>query len=140
MKRVVLFLVALLFVGIYLGCGSSTELEGVSIGEIQLDGEHAEEVTADLEEALSAAGASVNQPDAPNLVGTITWEWAGDKDRPYPTLVKIFMQSEPAEGNFTVTARYEVDSGAQPQDIARYKREVVARAVDRIAVQNRDAT
>ena len=140
MRRVLLFLVVLLFAGMCMSCGSSTQLEGVAIGEIQLEGEYAEEVTADLEKALAAAGATVNQPDAPNLVGTITWEWAGDKANPYPTLVKIFMQSQPAEGNFTITARYDVDAGAQPQDTARYKREVVERAVNRIAVQSRDAS
>lgn len=123
-----------------MSCGSSTRLEGVTIGNIQLEGEYAEDVTADLEEALAAAGASLNQSDAPDLVGTITWEWAGDKENPYPTLVRIFMQSEPAEGNFTVTARYEVDAGAQPQDTSRYRREVVERVVNRIAVQSRDAT
>ncbi len=139
MNRLLLFLV-LLFAGMCLSCGSSTQLEGVAIGEIQLEGEYAEEVTEDLEEALAAAGAAVNQSNAPNLVGTITWEWAGEKEHPYPTLVKIFMQSQPAEGNFTVTARYEVDAGAQPQDISRYRREVVERAVHRIAVQSRDAT
>lgn len=139
MKRVLLFLVVLLFTGMCMSCGSSTQLEGVAIGEIQLEGEYAEEVTADLEEALVAAGATVNQSDAPDLVGTITWEWAGDQDNPYPTLVKIFMQSQPAEGNFTITSRYEVDSGAQPQDTSRYRREVVEHAVNRIAVQSRDA-
>ena len=140
MKRVLLFLVVLLFAGMCVSCGSSTQLEGVAIGEIKLEGEYAEEVTADLEEALAAAGATVNQSDAPDLVGTITWEWAGDKENPYPTLVKIFMQSEPAEGNFTITARYDVDRGAQPQDISRYRREVVDRFVNRVAVQSRDAT
>lgn len=140
MKRVLLFLVVLLIAGMGMSCGSSTRLEGVAIGEIQLEGEYAEEITADLEEALAAAGASVNQSDAPDLVGTITWEWAGDKENPYPTRVKIFMQSQPAEGNFTITARYDVDAGAQPQDTSRYRREVVKRAVNRIAVQSRDAT
>ena len=140
MKPVLLLLVVLLFAGLCMSCGSSTELEGVAIGEIKLEGEYAEEVTADLKEALAAAGATVNQSGAPDLVGTITWEWAGDKEHPYPTLVKIFMQSQPAEGNFTITARYDVDAGAQPQDTSRYRREVVARAVNRIAVQSRDAT
>ena len=140
MKRIDLFLLFLLIAGICISCGSSTQLEGVVIGEIQLEGEHAEEVTADLEKALAAAGAIVNQSDAPPLVGTITWEWAGAKENPYPTLVKIFMQSQPAEGNFTITARYEVDAGAQPQDTSRYMRAVVDRAVNRIAVQSRDAT
>ena len=140
MTRLFLFLVVLVFAGMCLSCGSSTQLEGVAIGEIQLEGEYAEEVTADLEEALAAAGATVNQSNAPDLVGTITWEWAGEKENPYPTLVKIFMQSQSAEGNFTITARYDVDAGAQPQDISRYRREVVERAVNRIAVQTRDTT
>ena len=140
MTRVAQFLIIFFYLGISLGCNSSTQLEGVSIGRILLEGELADEVTADLEEALTAAGATVNQPDAPDLVGTITWAWAGENGNPYPTLVKIFMQSQPKDGNFTVTARYEVDEGAQPQNTDRCRREVVERAVHRIEVQSRDAT
>ena len=123
MRRLRLFLVVLLFAEMCMSCGSSTQIEGLAIGEIQLEGEYAEELTADLEEALAAAGASVNQPDAPDLVGTITWEWAGAEENPYPTLVRIFMKSEPAEGDLKITARYEVESGAQPQDFSHYRRQ-----------------
>ena len=137
MKRVLLFLTVLLFTGLSINCGSSTELAGVAINKIHLEGEYAEDLNADLEKALAAAGATLNQSGQPDLTGTITWEWAGEKDSPYPTRVRVFVQSEPKEENLTLTARYEVAKGAQPQNLAHYRREIVNRVVGRLAAQNR---
>lgn len=135
---------SLLAVGVLGGacasCGVTPELDGVTLGELQLEGDHAADVAADLEDALTAAGASVGQAGGPNLVGTLTWEWAGEGETPYPTLVKVFIQSEPEERRFTVTTRYEVAEGAQPRDVAHYRAQIVERIVGRIAAQNRDAS
>ena len=135
MKRVLSFLTVLLFAGLSIKCGSSTELAGLAINKIQLEGEHAEDLNADLEKALGAAGATLNESGQPDLTGTVTWEWAGAKENPYPTAVRIFIQSEPKEDSLTLTARYEVARGAQPQNEAHYRRAVVERIVSRLAAQ-----
>lgn len=127
-------------VGLCVGCGSSSELEGVSLGEIRLEGDHAEDVVADLADALTRAGAMLHQTGQPDLVGTLTWEWAGEGDTPYPTLVKVFLQTEPEEGGFTVMAQYRVAQGAQPQDVAHYRSQIVERIVERIAARSRSAS
>ena len=137
MKRVPSFLTILLLTGLSIHCGSSTELEGVTINKIQLEGKHAEDLNADLEKALAAAGATLNQSGQPDLTGTVTWEWAGDNENPYPTQVRVFIQSEPKEENLTLTARYSVAKGAQPQNLAHYKRTIVERVVTRLAAQNK---
>lgn len=137
----VLSITVLLFMALTLNCGgSSAELQGLSIGEIQFEGDHAEDVKADLEQALQSAGASLNQAGSPKLMGTLTWEWAGEGSEPYPTLVKVFIQSDPDERRFTVSSQYEVPSGAQPQDVAHYRGQIVERIVSRLAAQNRDAS
>lgn len=133
------FLIFLVSAAFFVGCGSSPQLEGVSLGDIRLEGELAEEVTADLETALTDEGAMLHQSDEADLVGTLTWEWAGEGGSRYPTLVKVFMQSEPEEGGLTVSTRYEVPRGAQPRDVAHYQRELVDRIVRRIAAQHRGA-
>ncbi len=140
MKRVLLLLVLLLFAGPSINCGSSSQLDGVAIHEIQIDGEHAEDLKADLEKALLAAGATLNQTEQPDLIGTVTWEWAGDKENPYPTLVRLFIRSDPSQDNLTLTVRYEVAKGAQPQGVSHYRREIVKRVVRRMATQNRDSS
>jgi hypothetical protein len=140
MRGIRLLLTGLLFAGLSISCGSSTQLEGVAIHEIQLDGEHAEELKGDLEKALLAAGATLNQSGQPDLIGTVTWEWAGDRENPYPTLVRIFLQSEPPEDDLTLTARYAVAKGAQPQNVSHYKRAIVKRVVTRLAAQIPDAS
>lgn len=137
MKAVLSVLAVLLFAGLSIRCGSSTELEGITLNKIRLEGEHAEDLNADLEKALAAAGATLGQSGQPDLTGTITWEWAGDKENPYPTLVRIFIQSEPKQENLTLTARYDVAKGAQPQNVVHYRREIVERVVARLAAQNR---
>jgi hypothetical protein len=128
------------FAALTLGCGSSANLEGLSLSEIEIEGEHAEDVKADLEEALRSAGATLNQPGEPKLKGTLTWEWAGEGAEPYPTLVKIFMQSEPEDRKLTISSQYEVPEGAQPRDVAHYRAQIVERIVSRIAAQNRPAS
>lgn len=139
MNRVWLLPVSLLLLAaLTLGCGPSANLEGVSLGEIEIEGEHAADVKSDLEEALRAAGAAINQPDQPTLKGTLTWEWAGEGAEPYPTLVKIFMQSESEDDKLTISSQYEVPQGAQPQNVAHYRAQIVERIVSRIAAQTRD--
>lgn len=137
MRHAFTFLAAVAFVWLGTGCGSAPALEGVSLGNIEFDGEHAHDVAADLEKALTAAGATVGQAGAPALNGTLTWEWAGEGETPYPTLVKVFIQSEPEDKNLTVTTRYAVAEGAQPRDVAHYRAEIVERVVGRIQSQNR---
>ena len=139
MSRVFLSFSVLLLVALTIDCGSS-QLEGLTLGDIQIEGEHAEGVKADLEKALLSAGATLHQADQPNLVGTLTWEWAGDSERPYPTLVKIFMRSDPEEKQFTILSQYKVPEGAQPRDIAHYRGQIVERIVTRIAAQNRKSS
>ena len=137
MSRVFLSLGVLLFTGLAINCGSSPPLEGVALGDIQIEGDHAEDVKADLEKALLSAGATLHQADQPNLVGTLTWKWAGEEE-PYPTLVKIFIQSDPKERKFTVSSQYEVPEGAQPRDVAHYRGQIVERIVRRLAAQSRN--
>ncbi len=139
MSRVFLFLNVLLLAALTVNCGSSSQLEGVTLGDIQIEGEHAGDVKADLEKALLSAGATLHQADQPNLVGTLTWEWAGE-EQPYPILVKIFMQSDTEEKKFTISSQYKVPQGAQPRDIAHYRGEIVERIVSRIAAQSRTAS
>ena len=103
MKRVLSLLMVLILAGLSIKCGSSSELAGVAINKIHLEGEYAEDLNADLEKALAAAGATLNQSGQPDLNGTVTWEWAGDEENPYPTVVRVFMQSEPKEANLTLT-------------------------------------
>ena len=136
MKPVLVFLTLLLAAGLSIQCGSSSDLTGVAINKIRLEGDHAEDLNADLEKALAAAGATLNQSGQPDLTGTITWEWAGDKDSPYPTRVRVFVQSEPKEENLTLTAMYEVAKGAQLQNVAHYRRTIVGSVVARLAAQN----
>ena len=135
----VLNLSVLLLATLAINCGSSSQLEGVTLGDIQIEGDHAEEVKADLEKALLSAGATLHQADQPNLMGTLTWEWAGE-EQPYPTLVKIFMQSDTEEKKFTISSQYKVPQGAQPRDIAHYRGQIVERIVSRIAAQSRTAS
>ena len=137
MSRVFLSLSVLLLAALAINCGSS--LEGVTLGGIQIEGEHAEDVKADLEKALLSAGATLHQAGQPNLVGTLTWKWAGEEE-PYPTLVKIFMQSDPKERKFTVSSQYEVPQGGQPRDVAHYRGQIVERIVSRLAAQSRSAS
>lgn len=139
MSRVFLSLCVLLLAALTINCGSSPQLEGVTLGDIQIEGDHAEDVKADLEKALLSAGATLHQADQPNLVGTLTWKWAGE-EQPYPTLVKIFMQSDAEEKKLTISSQYEVPQGAQPRDVAHYRREIVERIVSRIAAQSRKAS
>ncbi len=139
MSRVLLSLGVLLVATTAINCGSSSQLEGVTLGDIQIEGDHAEDVTADLEKALLSAGATLHQAGQPNLVGTLTWKWAGE-ETPYPTLVKMFMQSDPEEKRFTISSQYKVPEGAQPRDVAHYRGEIVERIVSRIAAQNRTAS
>lgn len=134
-------LTSLVFLALFMtGCGSSSQLEGLSLGAIEFEGEHADDIKADLEQALQAAGATLNASGGPKLVGKLTWEWAGDGAEPYPTLVKVFMQSDPEERKFTVSTQYKVPEGAQPQNVAHYRGQIVERIVARIAAQNRDAS
>ncbi len=137
MRYALVFLFVVFFAGLSTGCGSPPELQGVTLGSIQFEGDHAAEVAADLEKALTAAGATLGESAGPNLVGTLTWEWAGEGETPYPTLVKVFIQSEPEEKRFTVTTRYAVAEGAQPRDVAHYRGEIVERIVGRIKSQDR---
>lgn len=137
MSRVFLSLSVLLLAALAINCGSS--LEGVTLGDIQIEGEHAEDVKADLEKALLAAGATLHQADQPNLVGTLTWEWGGE-EQAYPTLVKIFMQSDTEEKKLTISSQYKVPQGAQPQDVAHYRGQIVERIVSRIAAHSRNAS
>ena len=138
MKRALLFLTPLLLItGLSINCGSSTELAGVALNKVRIEGEHAEDLNADLEKALAAAGATLGQPGQPDITGTITWEWAGEKEKPYPTRVKVFIESEPQEKNLTLTAMYEVAKGAQLQNAAHYRRTIVERVVTRLAAQNK---
>jgi len=139
MSRVFLSLGVLLLTALAVNCGSSLQLEGVTLGDIQIDGDHAEDVIADLEKALLSAGATLHQSDQPNLVGTLTWKWAGEEE-PYPTFVKIFIQSDPKERKFTVSSQYEVPQGAQPRDVAHYRGQIVERIVSRLAAQSRSAS
>ena len=139
MSRVFLSLSVLLLAALTINCGSSSQLEGVTLGDIQIEGEHAEEVKADLEKALLSAGATLHQADQPDLVGKLTWEWAGE-EQPYPTLVKIFMQSDPEEKKFTISSQYKVPQGAQPRDVVHYRGHIVERIVSRIAAQSRNAS
>lgn len=136
MRSALSSLVVLLLVGLGSSCGTSSQLEGLSLGAIQLEGEHAEDFTADLEKALIDAGARLHEADRPDLVGTLTWEWAGEQASRYPTLVKIFMQSEPEERSLMVSTQFQVPRGAQPQDTAYYTRELIDRIVSRLAAQN----
>ena len=138
MKRVLSLLMVLLLAGLSIQCGSSSELAGVAINKIHLEGEHAEDLNADLEKALAAAGATLNQSGQPDLNGTVTWEWAGDEENPYPTVVRVFMQSEPKEANLTLTARYPVAKGAHLQNVTHYRRTIVERIVTRLVAQNRN--
>ena len=85
-----------------------------------------------------AAGATLNQSGQPDLNGTVTWEWAGDEENPYPTVVRVFMQSEPKEANLTLTARYPVAKGAHLQNVTHYRRTIVERIVTRLVAQNRN--
>ena len=141
MGRVYLSLTVVLLAALTFNCGgSSPDLEGLAIGEIEFEGEHAEDVKADLEEALQSAGATVNQTGAPKLIGSLTWEWAGEGAEPYPTLVKVFIQSDPEDRKFTVSSQYRVPQGAQPQNVAHYRGQIVERIVSRLAAQNRDAS
>lgn len=140
MSRLFLSFFVMILAALALGCGSGSQLEGVSIGEIELEGDHAADVKADLEAALQSAGATLNAPDAPKLQGTLTWEWAGEGAEPYPTLVKIFIQSEPQDRKWTISTQYKVPQGAQPQDVAHYRGQLVDRIVSRIAAQNRSAS
>lgn len=137
MRHALSFLVVVVLAGSCTSCGSAPALEGVSIGSIEFEGDHGDDVSADLERALTSGGAAVGQAGAPNLMGTLTWEWAGEGETPYPTLVKVFIQSEPKDKKFTVTTRYAVAEGAQPRDVAHYRAEIVERIVTRIAAQNR---
>ena len=139
MSRVLLSLGVLLLATIALNCGSSPQLEGVTLGDIQIEGDHAEDVQADLEKALESAGATLHEAGQPNLVGTLTWKWAGE-EQPYPTLVKIFIQSDPEEKRFTISSQYQVPEGAQPRDVAHYRGQIVERIVSRLAAQNRTAS
>ena len=140
MSRVFLSLSVLLLAALTINCGSSSQLKGMTLGDIQIEGEHAEDVKADLEKALLSAGATLHQADQPDLVGTLTWEWAGAGETPYPMLVKIFMQSEPEEKKFTISSQYKVPQGAQPRDVAHYRGQIVERIVSRIAAQSRNAS
>lgn len=140
MSRVLLSLNVALLAALTINCGSSPQLEGLTIGDIQFEGEHAEDMKADLEKALLSAGATLHQSDRPNLVGTLTWEWAGEKERRYPTLIKVFMQSEPEDKKLRISTRYSVEQGAQPRDVAHYRGELVERIVSRLAAQNRDGS
>lgn len=135
MKHGLSFLSVILVAGLFLQCGSSTDLSGLAVNEIQLEGEHAEELNSDLAAALTAAGATLNQAGRPDLVGTVTWEWGGEGENPYPTLVRVFLQADPEEDGLTVTARYEVPTGAQPQDVAHYRSAIVDRIMSRLAAQ-----
>ena len=139
MKHALSFLAAMIVV-VVAGCGGAPQLEGVTLGSIQFEGDHAEDVAAELSTALAAAGATLGQSGAPDLHGTLTWEWAGEGETPYPTLVKVFIQSEPEEKKLTVTTRYAVDEGAQPRDLAHYRAEIVERIVGRIRSQNRSSS
>lgn len=99
MKRVLLFLTLLLIAGLSFKCGSSSELAGLAINKVQLEGE------------LAAAGATLNQSGQPDLIGK--------------------------EDSLTPSARYEVAKGAQPQNVAHYRRAIVERVVTKLAAQNR---
>jgi len=140
MSRVILSLSVLLLATLTISCGSSSQLEGLTLGDIQIEGEHAEDVKADLEKALLSAGATLHQADQPNLVGTLTWEWAGEGETTYPTLIKIFMQSDPTEKRFTISSQYKVEQGAQPRDVTHYRGQLVERIVSRLAAQSRTAS
>ena len=135
MKHQLSLLTVVVFAAACSRCGSSADLSGLTINEIRLEGEHADALNADLVAALIAAGATLNQSDRPDLVGTVTWEWAGEGETPYPTLVRVFFQSEPEEDGLTVTARYEVPQGAQPRDVAHYRSAIVDRIISRLAAQ-----
>ena len=139
MRHVLSLLVCVLLAGLSLSCGSP-RLDGLALGKIQLEGEYAEELQADLEQALLDAGAVLNQSDKSTLLGTVTWEWAGDESNPYPTLVRIFLHSESEEDDFTLSRRYEVEQGAQPQDVAHYRRQIVSRVLAGFAAQMQDAS
>lgn len=135
MRQAAWLLMVLFLAVVSMSCGSS-RLEGVSLGDIQLEGELADEFTAELEEALTSAGASLHQEGQPNLEGTLTWEWAGEGGSRYPTLVKVFLQDP--EKRYTITAQYEVPEGAQPRDVSHYQDQIIDRIVSRIAAESRD--
>lgn len=136
MRQAAWLLVLALVAVVSTSCGSP-RLEGVTLGDIQLEGELADEFTAELEEALTSAGANLHQEGQPDLEGTITWEWAGEGGSRYPTLIKIFMQDP--EKRYTITAQYAVPEGAQPRDVSHYQDQLIDRIVSRIAAESRDA-
>lgn len=136
MRQAAWLLVLPLIAAVSTSCGSS-RLEGVSLGDIELEGEHAEEFIAELEEALTSAGASLHQEGQPVLAGTLTWEWAGEGGTRYPTLIKVFLQDP--DKRYTITAQYAVPEGAQPRDVPHYQDQLIDRIVNRIAAESRDA-
>ena len=70
MSRVLLSLGNLLLATIAINCGSSPQLEGVTLGDIQIEGDHAEDVQADLEKALDGLLETPSQPSAAPLQKT----------------------------------------------------------------------
>jgi hypothetical protein len=139
MRRTLLLTIALFVAGLCVRCGPAP-LEGVAFNEIQLEGDEADAVKAALGKALSSAGVTFNEPDAPNLVGEVTWEWAGEGDHRYPTQVEINLHSDPAsDDSMEAWARWAVEKGGQPQDVARYSAAIADRVVSVFSAQLRDA-
>jgi hypothetical protein len=73
MRGVRLLLTGLLFAGLFISCGSSTQLEGVAIHEIQLDGEHAEELKGGSGKGSPCGGSNAKpiRPTRPHRHGDV---------------------------------------------------------------------